>query len=234
MILDQVTDEEGSILIRLPIGWVGLNPGNNNQILACIDGIPQWIDNPAGGIGGAGAALASPYLSDPNRYAGFVTFASGSATTQVLIANRIYYCPVAMPIDRTLSALAFRVSSPVALSSARLAIFQNDHPGGGPGTLLADGGTVATTSTGLKTVPINLPLNPGLYWLALWVSHAITVSALAATWTVGGNGWDMSLATPTTATVLTRNQAFGTPFANENLQTHTVGGVANAPLVVMR
>jgi hypothetical protein len=44
----------------------------------------------------------------------------------------------------------------------------------------------------------------------------------------------MSLATPTTATVLTRNQAFGTPFANENLQTHTVGGVANAPLVVMR
>lgn len=41
-VLDDVTDTVGSILIRTDIGWIGLDPGNNDYILKMVNGLPEW------------------------------------------------------------------------------------------------------------------------------------------------------------------------------------------------
>lgn len=47
LVLDMVGDTVGSILVRVPIGWVILPPGDPGQVLAVDEeGIPAWIDAP--------------------------------------------------------------------------------------------------------------------------------------------------------------------------------------------
>lgn len=55
LVLDMVTDVTGSLLFRADVGWVGVNPGNENDVLTMVGGYPAW----AAGGGGGGAALQS-------------------------------------------------------------------------------------------------------------------------------------------------------------------------------
>lgn len=41
-VLDDITDTVGSILIRTDVGWIGLDPGNNDYMLKMVEGLPQW------------------------------------------------------------------------------------------------------------------------------------------------------------------------------------------------
>lgn len=234
LILDQVTDEVNTMLWRSPAGWVALQVGNSGEVLTFTDSGPIWEDN-----GGAQAShpptpLTQPYLSDANRYASVVTFGTGSVSGQAFIANRMCFIPVCLPQSRNLTKIGINVSTLLAGSNIRLGLFADDHPGGGPGTLLADGGNVSSATAGHKDATINYAAKRGLYWLCAWPSGTQAAYALAASWSVGGTGWDMSLTIPTTAVLLTRTQAFGSAFGNETSQTHTVGGYANTPIIGMR
>lgn len=66
----------------------------------------------------------------------------------------------------TISGLAFQVTTAAAGGAGvvgRCGLF-NDNGAGGVGTLIADYGTTAVTSTGLKTVAGSRTLQPGIYW----------------------------------------------------------------------
>lgn len=52
--LDQVTNEVGSLLFRAPIGWVGLDPGGPGQLLRmAANGLPAWSQAGEGTFAGA-------------------------------------------------------------------------------------------------------------------------------------------------------------------------------------
>lgn len=119
--------------------------------------------------------------SDPSPYSpGFLRDGSyfstyGSAVPSSLVINsaRQYFVPFYCPHLRTSSALAIYINSAIAASNVRLGIYANDE--GKPGSLLIDGGTSATTSTGNKPVSVFRSLSPGWYWLSAIFSHDVTV-----------------------------------------------------------
>lgn len=234
LILDQVTDVPNSMLWRSPIGWVALPVGNDGDFLSYTESGPIWTAAPTPGGNANAASPTSPYLSDPNRYASVITFGTGAVSGQAFVANRMVFIPVALPLARNVTSLAVKVSTLLAASQIRLGLFADDHAGGGPGTLLADGGNVSSATTGLKTAAISVALQPGLYWLCAWPSGTQSVYALASSWSVGGLGFDMNAAVPSTAILLTRTAAFGPAFGHETGQTHTVGGYTNTPIIGMR
>lgn len=55
-VLDLVTQAVGSILMRNDLGWVGLPPGTDGDVLTQDAGLPSW--KPPGGGGGTGYELA--------------------------------------------------------------------------------------------------------------------------------------------------------------------------------
>jgi hypothetical protein len=117
---------------------------------------------------GAAAAIAEgrPKAGAVISYTlpGVETFA---ATTLAVSANVIRYFPILVVTPITLDQLAVEVTAAGAGSTtARLGIFNADADWQ-PGTLVVDGGTVATDSTGVKTATINTTLQPGRYLLAL-------------------------------------------------------------------
>lgn len=65
----------------------------------------------------------------------------------------------------TFSSIAISVSTLAALSAVRLGWY-GVAASGGPGALTYDLGTVASTSTGVKTISTATTLGPGLVWLA--------------------------------------------------------------------
>jgi hypothetical protein len=64
-ILDQVTNTNYSIIYRSPIGWVGLDPGSNGDVLTSAGGEPKWLPLPGSGV----TAGATWSLLDQNGHA---------------------------------------------------------------------------------------------------------------------------------------------------------------------
>lgn len=65
--LDAITEAVGAILYRSPTGWIGLEPGDDFQVLQLVDGVPKWADEaaPVGGITQLhGDASAGPGTGD--------------------------------------------------------------------------------------------------------------------------------------------------------------------------
>lgn len=58
-VLDQITEETGALVWRSPIGWIGLPPGNNGQVLSLQNQGLIWADVSGGQAGGAPALLTS-------------------------------------------------------------------------------------------------------------------------------------------------------------------------------
>jgi hypothetical protein len=79
-------------------------------------------------------------------------------------ANRLYLTPFSVEENETLDRLAIRVSSGSA-GSCRLGIYTLDL-NALTGSLVLDGGTVATTTTGVKALTVSAQLSPGWYVLA--------------------------------------------------------------------
>lgn len=90
-----------------------------------------------------------------------------SAATTTITANKIRYFPFYVTNTITLDRLMLEVStaSGSAGSTARMGIYNVDNDNQVT-TLIVDGGTVATDSTGVKTVTINQQLTAGRYLFA--------------------------------------------------------------------
>ena len=99
----------------------------------------------------------------------------GSVSTATINADALRYETILVTTPITLDQLAIEVTtaSGTGGSTARLGIYAADTDWQ-PSSLIVDGGTVATDSTGVKTVSINQALTPGRYLLVVNASHNFT------------------------------------------------------------
>ena len=99
---------------------------------------------------------------------------------QSLTPNRLAAFPFFLATPQTADAIAIHVSSFVNPSKCRLGVYA-DNGYTYPGALILDAGEVDTATDGLKSIPIVLPLQPGLYWLV------VTSYSNPALYTAGNN-----------------------------------------------
>jgi len=150
-----------------------------------------WLASLQGGDGEQGpqgptGTARGVHAVQPNTAAGqFVTpqVTALALTTIAAAANRLDYLPFVPAKDITVDRLDVEVSTLIAASQARLAIFSNNN--GVPGAILRDGASVLDcATTGLKSAVITpVTLIAGtVYWLAILSSSTQTYRGVA----VGG------------------------------------------------
>lgn len=102
------------------------------------------------------------------REAGRTTCTAGG--TVAYTANRLVAIPFVVDAPFRIDRLAFHCTLAGAGSAARVGIYASVNDARGdlyPGALLVDGGSQATTGTGLKTSTVSVDVEPGrLYWAA--------------------------------------------------------------------
>lgn len=136
----------------------------------CFDGIYG-----GGGGGGSNWPYSPGYAVDGSYHASYADY---PPTSLIVTANRQYFVPFYLGYAQTLSAIAVYISGTAVVGShVRLGIYTS-APNGTPGTLVADGGAIATDSVGNKPVTFTgVGLGDGWYWLSAIFSHASTVVA---------------------------------------------------------
>jgi hypothetical protein len=132
--------------------------------------------------------------------------------TLALVANDLWAVPFRAPRRRgsSIDTIAFRVTTLVAASNARIGLYANagatDDPY--PSALIADSGNISTATTGDKTFSTTQTLQPGaLYWLVLHPSGAISVDSLAVAGVSALLGFNQAGVALITA--IKNSQAFG-------------------------
>jgi len=98
-----------------------------------------------------------------------------SAAVYALTADKLYLVPITTTADMSLEALTAYVSTAVGGSNVRIGIYNYNSTGLG-GTLLAEGGTASSASTGWKIMSgMSTTVSQGHYFLALQSDAAISV-----------------------------------------------------------
>lgn len=98
-------------------------------------------------------------------YDGSPTLSNSAGFT--LSPNRLYFTPLYVPKAVTADRIALNVTSGVGATLIRLGIFTSHATTGLPDTLLVDGGTIDSSTTGAKEVTISQALSADtLYWTA--------------------------------------------------------------------
>jgi hypothetical protein len=113
------------------------------------------------------------------------------------VVGAMYPSPVWVPEALSFNAISLNVSSGVASAVFRLGVYSSTS-NYKPGTLLFDAGTVAATTTGIKTASITQTFGPGLFWLVAVAQtaaagrygYAINTHSLAAFPTGTGTGFE--------------------------------------------
>lgn len=104
-----------------------------------------------------------------------LTAYQSNATSLILTANRLYFLPLKVSHQCTVTKIGISSITPIGLDNARLGIYQNNN--GLPGDLLLDAGGISTFSTGDREITISQSLSPGWYWLALVVDNGTEIGA---------------------------------------------------------
>lgn len=108
----------------------------------------------------------SPLLHYPGYWRSHGTVAADVATGVLIAANLFDAFPFPVTETTTYDKIGIKVDTAGASgTSARLGVYK-DNGSQYPGGLLVDAGTVPTDATGVQTLPINLTLERGIYWLA--------------------------------------------------------------------
>jgi len=117
--------------------------------------------------GGAADGAIFKYREVGTRYHGSGLTSVAASSGVVIVIDQMRAWPFMTSQAITLDRIAIHISSAAAAgNTARLGIY-NDNGSLYPGTLLLDAGTVATDSTGIKTITISQALSANtLYWLA--------------------------------------------------------------------
>jgi len=98
-----------------------------------------------------------------------------SAAVYALTADKLYLVPITTTADMSLEALTAYVSTAVGGSNIRIGIYNYNSTGLG-GTLLAEGGTASSASTGWKIMSgMSTSVSQGHYFLAVQSDAAISV-----------------------------------------------------------
>ena len=99
-------------------------------------------------------------------------------STQLLTTNTLYYVPFVVPETWSPNRIGINVTNAVSSTIARMGIY-NDVDGVPAGAPLLDAGTVDTASVATREVTLATPqlLPAGIYWLAVAVSGAVTLSS---------------------------------------------------------
>jgi len=125
-----------------------------------------------GWLTSGGAPNTGGYVSD-YWYAPMSNGAS--AAVYALTADKLYLVPITTTADMSLEALTAYVSTAVGGSNVRIGIYNYNSTGLG-GTLLAEGGTASSASTGWKIMSgMSTSVSQGHYFLALQSDAAISV-----------------------------------------------------------
>lgn len=145
--------------------------------------------------------LTTPY---PNTTASF-----GSAT---LLASYMWFFPVFIHEDRTFTTLAARITTGVAATNIGMAVYDSDGTSGVPGTLLANSGDVATTTSNtVVTATISLALKAGQkVWLCLWNDTNTSKAIAGASPSLTHMGVKLSTASGLMSGLMYRAVAFNT------------------------
>ena len=123
-------------------------------------GLAANIRGPQGAAGLA-ASMRPPLRSGGASYYCSPHNGNGNGT---LVQNTIYAVPFYVPVTTTFTKIAV-VTVGTASAQVRLGIY-NDNGSGVPDTLILDAGSIATATSGFKTITISQSLTPGWYWLA--------------------------------------------------------------------
>jgi hypothetical protein len=99
-------------------------------------------------------------------------------TTQAVTSNRLYATPLYIPRRTNITRIGIEVTNSSVGSQARLGLYNLDNTDGEPGSLIVDGGVVATNTNGLKEAVVDVNLNPGWYYMAAAFSGTPTVRAI--------------------------------------------------------
>lgn len=111
------------------------------------------------------------------------SFANGAVT-----ANRLYGMPYLVWDSESYDRIVAHVQTANG-TSARLGIYAQGTDGA-PGALVLDAGTIATGSTGFKTITISQTLAPGRYVLAFYADGTPSVYMWGQTNALAVLGWD--------------------------------------------
>jgi len=104
-----------------------------------------------------------------------VSMGSASAATYTMTADKLYLVPIWVTADMSLEALTCYVQAAVGGSNVRIGIYNYSSTGLG-GTLLAEGGTASSASTGWKIMSgMSTSVSQGHYFLAIQSDAAISV-----------------------------------------------------------
>lgn len=131
-----------------------------------------------------------------------------TVSTRALTANQIRYEPFLVRSPITIDAFIFEVSTAVASSNVRVAIYNADKDWQ-PTSLVIDAGNTSSATTGVKTVTITSTALPaGRYVAASWSGHAPTLRCFR-----GGahlTGVNTTLGTTPFIALLSVTSTFGT------------------------
>ncbi len=123
--------------------------------------------------------------------------------------SRLWASPFCVQRALKIDRLGVNVTTLQAASLVRVGLYRSQADGT-PGVLIVDGGTVDSSTTGVKTVTVDEFLKPGLYWSA-WEYDVASVGLRGrSTAAALSLGWDSNLS----------NESFGIIFV-----THTFGAL---------
>jgi len=233
-ILDFVgSPAQGDVLYRDSATWTRLGAGTKGQSLITqgASANPAWQN---------WDGWPDPIVGNWHTSSGVVSVSNGSAVT----ANRIYYAPMEMRSRRTISDLGVRITTAVASSNVRLAIYANNAATGRPtGTPLAETGSISSAATGAVSADItgaNVTLDAGIYWAAMNSDSAIAVGAIGTSVTdistaaIGSATLGNMLGSQASGFYLRSDETFGA-FPDATSETFTedakVGGSVRAPMI---
>lgn len=156
--------------------------------------------------------------------------ATGTKTTQALTANQLWLNTIVIPRPMLIQAVGVNVTTAVASTSVRLGLYNlTKQPDGGNTydsifPLIADFGTIDSSSTGNKSISTSLKLGKGTYFSAFISNGAPTITASTSAYIpVNGVG---SMGDPISR-LLSTNAAYFTalPTVTPNAMTSQGGGL---------
>jgi hypothetical protein len=154
-----------------------------------------------------------PFFSDANTY---LAPRANNISTLVVSANKLYMAPLWVTEMRTFTNISLGEVSSALSGNVKIGIYSANRITGHPTTLIVDGGSISTGTTGTKTATISVTLNPGMYFVACVFSAAPTVHSINS----DGLGVGMN-AGVTAVSGISRSFTFAALPADETSQTYS-------------
>lgn len=171
----------GNNLINLDGGF---NCGTISGHLVAVANAAQSVGVPLapGTVSGSKIDMSNSWNPSKGYKAGryYTGVTSGGVTNSAsLIANTVYFFPFVVDERHTFDRIAIEVGTAGTAANIRMAVYTAVN--GVPATLVADGGSLAVSGTGMKTSTISASLAPGMYYLAVVLDGTETVASVGAT-----------------------------------------------------